>query len=150
MLEGLRDHYLRETAQAILEGDRGRVKVWNDLLLKTDESLRRTELHRQKLGLTQGETIPRAEMERIIKALVYGGNASIRAHLKELCEDLAACSSPAQVYHILPPMVLGGRIFEGLKRLVKSPRDPRSPKSEVELPQWIVDCFIQEGENYFE
>ena len=73
--------------------------------------------------------------------MIYGGNACIRSQIKEIAEVLAAESSPAMIYKILSPAILGGRIFEGLKVLIKS-------DSKMNLPIWVVECFQSEGENY--
>jgi len=139
----LRDFYFAKLSAAAKRNDQNQIKYWNELLLKTDESLRRTEAHQKKLGLESGETIDRAEMERILKAVIYAGNACVRAQIKEIAELLAAESSPNQIYQLLAPAILGGRIFEGFKALTKS-------QSQVKLPGWIVECMQSEGENYLE
>jgi hypothetical protein len=138
----LRDFYFLKLSAAAKRNDQNQIKYWNELLLKTDESIRRTEAHQKKLGLESGETIDRVEVERILKAMIYAGNACVRSQLKEIVEVLAA-ETPAKMYEMLAPAVLGGRIFEGFKALTKS-------ESQVKLPLWVVECMQSEGENYLE
>lgn len=139
----LRDFYFGKLSAAAKRNDQNQIKYWNDLLLKTDESLRRTEAHQKKLGLESGETIDRVEVERILSAVIYTGNACVRSQIKEIAELLAAESSPSKIYEMLSPAILGGRIFEGFKSVAKA-------DSEVKVPKWIIDCIQSEGENYLE
>ena len=144
-LEEFRDYYSDQLSKATATKPPApdEVKHWNKLLLDAEKCIRESEAHIKKLDIDQGRMVSQQEVERMLRAIIYAGNASIRAHLKELCEDIAACKTPAEVYAILPAMVLGGRIFEGVKKVSKSGGD-------VQLPQWVVDCVIAEGENYFE
>ena len=142
-LEDFRDYYVEQLNVATKEGLADEVKHWNDLLLKAEKCIRESEAHIKKLGIEKGEMMPREEIQRIIRALIYGGNACVRAQVKEIAEVLAAESSPAEIYEMLSPAILGGRIFEGLKVLTKS-------ESQVRLPMWVVECFQSEGENYLQ
>lgn len=142
-LEDFRDYYVEQLNVATKEGLADEVKHWNDLLLKAEKCIRESEAHIKKLGIEKGEMMPREEIQRIIRALIYGGNACVRAQVKEIAEVLAAESSPAEIYEMLSPAILGGRIFEGLKALTKS-------ESQVRLPMWVVECFQSEGENYLQ
>lgn len=76
-----------------------------------------------------------------MKAVIYAGNACVRNQLKEICQVLASESNPNAIYQKLAPAILGGRLFEGFKAVIKSP-------SKVQLPEWIVDVMQSEGENY--
>jgi transcriptional regulator with XRE-family HTH domain len=142
-LEDFRDYYVQQLNFAAKADLADEVKHWNDLLLKTEKCIRESEAHIKKLGIEKGEMMPREEIERIIRAMIYGGNACVRAQVKEIAEVLAAESSPAEIYEMLSPAILGGRIFEGLKVLTKS-------ESQVSLPIWVVKCFQSEGENYLQ
>ena len=139
----LRDFYFTKLSAAAKRNDQNQIKYWNELLLKTDESIRRTEAHQKKLGLESGETISREEVERILMAVIYAGNACVRAQIKQIAEVLAAETSPADIYETLSPAILGGRIFEGFKAVSKA-------DSDVQLPGWVIACVQSEGENYLE
>lgn len=141
-LEDFRDYYVEQLNVATQASLPDEVKHWNDLLLKTEKCIREAEAHIKKLGIDRGEMIPREEVERILKAMIYAGNACVRSQLKEIVEVLAA-ETPARMYEMLAPAVLGGRIFEGFKALTKS-------ESQVKLPLWVVECMQSEGENYLE
>ena len=142
-LEDFRDYYVEQLNVATKADLADEVKHWNDLLLKAEKCIRESEAHIKKLGIEKGEMMPREEIERIIQAMIYGGNACVRGQIKEIAEVLAAESSPAEIYEMLSPAILGGRIFEGLKVLTKS-------ESQVKLPIWVVECFQSEGENYLQ
>jgi|SouAtlMetagenome_1021521.scaffolds.fasta_scaffold05718_2 hypothetical protein len=139
----LRDFYFGKLSAAARRNDQNQIKYWNELLLKTEESMRRTEAHQKKFDLESGETIDRVEVERILAAIIYAGNACVRSQIKEIAEVLAAESSPAKIYEMLAPAILGGRIFEGFKALARS-------DSQVKLPGWVIACVQSEGENYLE
>ena len=142
-LEDFRDYYV-EQLNIATKGDKSdEVRHWNDLLLKTEKCIRDSEAHIKKLGIDKGEMIPREEVERILAAVIYAGNACVRAQIKEIAEVLAAESSPAEIYEMLSPAILGGRIFEGFKAVAKS-------DSGVKLPGWVLDVVQSEGENYLE
>ena len=142
-LEDFRDYYVEQLNVAAKADLADEVKHWNDLLLKTEKCIRESEAHIKKLGIDKGEMMPREEVERILAAIIYAGNACIRAQVKEIAEVLAAESSPAKLYEMLAPAILGGRIFEGFKAVAKS-------ESQVKLPKWVIDCVQSEGENYLE
>lgn len=139
----LRDFYFAKLSAAAKRNDQNQIKYWNELVLKSEESMRRTEAHQKKFDLESGETIDRAEVERILAAVIYKGNACVRAQIKQIAEVLAAETSPAVIYETLSPAILGGRIFEGFKGISKA-------DSGIKLPGWVVDCVQSEGENYLE
>ena len=142
-LEDFRDYYVEQLNVATKADLADEVKHWNDLLLKAEKCIRESEAHIKKLGIEKGEMMPREDIERILAAVVYAGNACVRAQIKEIAEVLAAESSPAKIYEMLAPAILGGRIFEGFKALSKS-------ESHVKLPAWVISCVQSEGENYLE
>lgn len=142
-LEDFRVYYSEQLSEAMASNNKAAIRFWNDLLLKVDESIRRSEAHSKKLGLETGETIAREEVERILKAVIYAGNACVRSQLKEICQVLASESDPNKIYQKLAPAILGGRIFEGFKALLKAP-------GKVQLPEWVVDVMQSEGENYLQ
>jgi hypothetical protein len=139
--EQLRDEYLAELQVAKSEGNEEREKVALNAYLKIDKQIRDTLLDEKKLGIKEGEMLPREEVERIMKAVIYAGNACVRNQMKEICQVLASESNPNAIYQKLAPAILGGRLFEGFKAVMKSP-------SKVQLPEWIVDVMQSEGENY--
>ena len=139
--EQLRDEYLKELNIAKAEGNEEREKIALNAYLKIDKQIRDTLLDEKKLGIEEGNMIQREEVERIMKAVIYAGNACVRNQLKEICQVLASESNPNAIYQKLAPAILGGRIFEGFKAVMKSP-------GQVQLPEWIVDVMQSEGENY--
>lgn len=142
-LEDFRDYYVEQLNIATQASLPDEVKHWNDLLLKTEKCIREAEAHIKKLGIDRGEMIPREEIERILAAVIYAGNACVRAQIKQIAEVLAAETSPAVIYETLSPAIIGGRIFEGFKAVAKA-------DSEVQLPSWVIACVQSEGENYLE
>jgi hypothetical protein len=143
-LEEMRDYY-GEQLDATTKSDsvdREDVKFWNDLLLKADESLRRSEAHAKKLGVDKGELLSRGEVERIMRAMFWAGNACCEKFAKQIAQKLSN-KEPAEIYDILAPLLTSLTLFEALKKVAK-------PPGEVNLPDWFVDCAATEETQYIE
>lgn len=141
-LEGMADYYGRQlNAAATAEHvDREEVKFWNELLLKTEESIRRSEAHSRRLGLDRGDYLGREEVERILRAMFWGGNALCDKFSKQIAQRLSE-KTPQQVHAILKPTMTALMIFEPLKRLSQVP-------GEIHLPAWVVECARTEEKQY--
>jgi len=50
---------------------------------------------------------------------------------------------PAEIYEILAPNLVSSSLFEAIKKVAKTPGD-------VNLPQWLIDCFLNEEDQYIE
>lgn len=142
-LEQMRDYYSDQldAATRSSETDHELIRFWNDLLLKADESIRRSQAHEKKLNLTNGELISRPEMERILRNMAWAGNACCDKFSKQIAQRLSD-KKPAEVHKILKPTLTALLVFEGMNRLAKVPGD-------INLPQWVIDCMQTEGKNYF-
>ena len=138
--EQLRDEYFTELQEAKDAGDDAREKITLDAYLKIDKQIREQEAHNKKLGLDSGETLPRPEVERILKNWIWGGNACCDKYSKQIAQRLSN-KPPAEVHKILKPMLTGLLVFEGLKRMAKVP-------GEINLPQWFIDCVQTERKFY--
>jgi hypothetical protein len=141
-LEQMRDYYSLQldAASKADDLDREAVKFWNDLLLKADESLRRSQAHATKLGIDRGEVLSRAEVERILQTMFWAGNACCNRFSLQISGRLSE-KPPAEVHKILKPMMTALLMFEPMKRLAKTPGD-------VNLPQWVIDCAMTERSFY--
>ena len=143
-LEEMRDYY-GEQLDATTKSetvDREDVKFWNDLLLKADESLRRSEAHAKKLGVDKGELLSRGEVERIMRAMFWAGNACCEKFAKQIAQKLSN-KEPDQIYDILAPLMTSLTMFEALKKVAK-------PPGEVNLPDWFVECSKTEETQYID
>ena len=141
-LEEMRDYYSDQLDKATNSGhtDHEEIKFWNDLWLKADESIRRSQAHERKLGLEQGETLPKATVEEILKNVIWAGNACCNNFSKQLAQSLSG-KTPAEIHKILKPTLLALLIFEGFDKLAKVP-------GEINLPQWVIDCVQTEEKLY--
>ena len=139
--ENFRDHYKQQLDEAIREADTESIKFWNEHYLKIDESIRKTELHAKKLGIDNGTTLPRAEVERILRAIFYAGNGCINGALSTICEHLAGIDDPAEIYDVLKPCVVGGRLFSGFDKVAHIQGAPA-------LPDWVLACVKPEAKEY--
>lgn len=139
--EELRDEYLEELQIAKDEEDEEREKITLNAYLKIDKQLREAALAAQKLGIESGEMIAREEVERIIKVMVYAGNACVKGAISQMAQKLAALDSPKEVEKVLAPAVLGGRIFEGFLKVSKA----AGPSL---VPAWLVNAMQSEGKQY--
>lgn len=137
-----REHYRKKLAEATeREGDTEGVKFWSDLFLKQDESIRRSEAHAAKLGIDNGTTLPRAEVERILRATFYAGNACVNSSLTMICQHIAGLSKPADIYNVLKPAMVGGRLFSGFDKVANI-------KGAPNLPDWVIECVRLEAKQY--
>jgi hypothetical protein len=139
--EHFRDHYKQQLDESIKCNDTESIKFWNEHYLKIDESIRKTQLHAQKLGIDNGTTLPRAEVERILRAIFYAGNGCVNGALSTICEHLAGVSDPAEIYDVLKPAVVGGRLFSGFDKVSHIHGAPA-------LPKWVLDCVKTEAKEY--
>jgi len=141
-LEEMRDYYAEQLDEATSSSitDHETIKFWNDLWLKADESIRRSQAHERKLGLEQGETLPKAQVEEMLKNVIWAGNACCNNFSKQIAQSLSG-KTPAEVHKILKPNLLALLIFEGFDRLAKVP-------GEINTPQWVIDCVKTEEQLY--
>jgi hypothetical protein len=136
----LRDEYFTELQEARAAGDDSREKIALEYFLKIDKQIRDQEAHNKKLGLDSGETLPRKEVERLLRNWIHGGNACCDKYSKQIAQRLSG-KKPAEVHKILKPMLTALLVFEGLKRMAKVPGD-------INLPQWFIDCVQDERKFY--
>ena len=139
--EDFRDHYQKKLEEATETNDQDQVKFWSDLFLKQDESIRRSEIHAAKLGIDNGTTLPRAEAERILRATFYAGNACVNSSLTMICQHIAGLDNPADIYNVLKPAMVGGRLFSGFDKVANI-------KGAPSLPDWVLECVRLEAKQY--
>jgi len=139
--EDFRDHYQKKLEEATVTNDQDQVKFWSDLFLKQDESIRRSEMHAAKLGIDNGTVLPRAEVERILRATFYAGNACTQGVLTSICEQLVGYDKPGDLFHALKPAIIGGRLFSGFDKVMNAPGAPN-------VPDWVVECVKLEAKQY--
>ena len=121
-------------------GDDSREKTALNAYLRIDKQIRESEAHAKKLGIDRGEMLSRGEVERILKNVIWAGNACASKFSKQIAQRLSE-KKPAEVYDILKPTLTALLIFEGMNRLAKTPGD-------INLPQWAVDCVQDERKSY--
>jgi hypothetical protein len=138
--EDLRDEYFAELRESKSEGDQEREKISLDAFLKIDKQIRDSEAHAKKIGIDKGELLSRGEVERILRAMFWAGNACCDKFSKQIAQRLSD-KKPAEVHKILKPTLTALTLFEGLKRVAKTPGD-------VNLPEWVIECSRTEETQY--
>tara|TARA_R110000765_G_scaffold323837_1_gene415439 strand:- start:12 stop:521 length:510 start_codon:yes stop_codon:yes gene_type:complete len=138
--EDLRDEYFAELRESKSEGDQEREKISLDAFLKIDKQIRDSEAHAKKIGIDKGELLSRGEVERILRAMFWAGNACCDKFSKQIAQRLSD-KKPAEVHKILKPTLTALTLFEGLKRVAKTPGD-------VNLPEWVIECSRTEEKQY--
>lgn len=138
--EELMREYYHEIHEARENHDEAREKIALDAYLKIEKQIREQEAHAKKLGIDKGEMLPKSEVIRILRAAIWAGNACCHKYAKQIAQRLSE-KSPAEVYKALAPILSNGLIFEGMKKVTK-------PPGEVNVPQYVVDCFTDEREHY--
>lgn len=138
--EELRDEYLKELQTAKDSGDEAREKVALNNYLKINKNIRESEAHAKRLGLDSGEVLPRSEVEKILRATFWAANACCDKFSKQIAQRLSDKKAP-EIHAILKPLLVGITLFEGMRRLAKTPGD-------VNLPSWIIKCAETERKHY--
>ena len=143
-LEEMRDYYSAQLDAATRPGQvaHEEIKFWNDLLLKADESIRKSQAHEKKLGIEKGELLSKPEVERILKSMFWAGNSCCDKFAKQIAQRLSD-KKPAEIYDILAPTLTALTLFEGMKRVAKTPGD-------VNLPDWVIECSKTEEKQYLD
>lgn len=139
--EELRDDYFVELNDAKEAGDEEREKVALNAYLKIDKQIRDAEAHAKKLGIDKGDVLSKDECERIVRASCYAGNACVEGMLEQIAEKVSAMESPEQVYNFLKPVILGGRLFAGFSKVVKTP-------GAVNVPKWYAEAMQSAANDY--
>lgn len=117
------------------------VKFWSAELIKAEKCIREAEAHAKKLGIDRGEMLAREEVERIIRATMFAGNACVAGICKELAKMLSSMDDPGQIYDFLRANILGAKIFEGFSKVSKA-------EGPTLIPGWFIDAVQSEGEQY--
>ena len=142
-LEQMRDYYASQlyAATKAKDVDREEVKLWNDLLLKADESLRRSEAHSRKLGLLDSdELMSRSELESILSTMFECGNALCDKYLEQLAQSLSH-KKPADLFHVLHPNMTALTMFEPMARMA-------GDHCDINLPEWVTEHAENEERLY--
>ena len=140
--EELRDEYFMELQEAREMGDDAREKIALEYFLKIDKQIRDQEAHNKKLGLDSGEVLSRTEVERILQAMFWAGNACLDKFSKQIAQKLSDKKAP-EIHQILKPHLTALTLFEALERVAKSP-------GGVNLPSWAIKKSKTEEKHYIE
>ena len=144
--------YFKLEKAAKLDDNKGQ-KFYSDLLAKMESTLHDAQLRAKKMGLDEGELIPRPEIERIIWAQAFWLMRSSSKHLDAISVKLAAKFPSVEakdVRDVLEPELLSDRFLIPYARASKI-------ASGVTIPDWLVSemrkaCgdFLEKGEAAFD
>lgn len=140
-LEGILDYYMGKLNESVACGELESIKFWNEHVIKTSESIRRSEAHAARLGIDNGTTLPRAEVERILRAVFYASNACVNANLTMICQHIAGLDKPEDIYDVLKPALVNACIFSGFDKV-------NNIKGAPGLPTWVLDCVRLDAKQY--
>ena len=136
-----RDFYRDKLNEAIEQNNEESIKFYNEHYLKIDESIRKTELHAKKLGLEDGTTLPRSQVEQILRAVFFAGNACLQGVLTGRCQEWADIHDPAELYESMKPELVAQKLFSGFSKVVTTTGAPN-------IPDWVMDCVRTEAKQY--
>jgi hypothetical protein len=125
---------------------RGDMKFFADLLAKMESCLHDAQLRAKKLGVDEGELLPRPEVERIAWALAYWTLRAVDQNLDALSSKLAALSPGLEagpIRAVLEPELLSARFLTPYARAAKI-------QSGVTLPEWLVAKMRESVGDYLE
>ncbi|MCH8328475.1 MAG: hypothetical protein IID15_08155 [Candidatus Marinimicrobia bacterium] len=142
-LEELRNYYAYKLGPATRTGSQIDIKFWTDLLIKIDESLRRDKLLAEKLGIDQGQILPRNVVERYLHTLAFWLMRGVDQLLRELPPKLLNITYAEEAYHLLEPPLLDARFLAPLARAAANP-------SGISLPTWFITTLTDAVDDYIE
>lgn len=147
-----RDFAAFKLEKANKQNDRQSIKFYSDLLVKFEGAIHDAQLRARKLGMDEGELLPRHEIERIFFALGFWLMRATDQHLDTLSASIAKRTSDLSaedVRRVLEPELLSARFLVPFARSA-------SIQSGLSLPQWIVDKlktvtgdYLADGEKLF-
>lgn len=147
-LEMFRDGYAMKLDDALARQDHAEVDRWNELLIKTTNSIRQNKLAADQLGLDRGDIISFDEMDRIIAAFGYWTMRAIEQHLDALSGKLAALSpgfEKKNVRAVLEPELLSLRFLVPFAKSAKPSGIALPARAVAKLKQTAGD-YLEDGE----
>ena len=126
-------------ARAQARGDLPAVKDSTESLRYISGVIHDEELRAQKLNREIGDTLPRAEVERVVRALGYWSLRGVDEFLSVVAKRLADSTGsgplyPEEVRAILEPELLAARVLAPLTRASQV-------ASPAALPRWCVEAI---------
>jgi hypothetical protein len=137
-----------EKASAV--NDQDGIKFYADLLAKLEGTLHDAQLRAKKLGIDQGELVPRSEVERILRAWAFWSMRSVDADLADLCPKLTGLAQVNDARAVLEPALLSARFLKPFVRASRISSPAAVPGWMVAIVQDAVDDYIEDGAREFE
>lgn len=133
--------------------DKDNMKFYAELLSKFEGVFHDAQLRARKLGIDEGELLPRSEVERITWAVAYWLLRATDQHLDAITSKLKALSpglDAEPVRAVLEPELLSCRFLEPFAKAARI-------QSGVGLPGWLfakmresAGDFLEAGEKQFD
>lgn len=123
------------------EDNLDQIRFYTDSVKSLASTIRETEAHAKRMGLKTGETMERKDVELMLHRVFWAGNMSINNVLTRACEQWAAISDPAELYHSMKPVLVGGRLFSKFA-------DMNNDRNGAMIPQWAIDCARDSAYDY--
>jgi len=121
--------------RALDDGNANDLKVYNTELVRITESIRKTRLMQERLGIVEGETLSREAAEQLAHSLVWWCMRSVDTAKLDLCKRLCGLTFPEEVWQVLEPYLLSSLVYLPITRSIE--REP----SGVSLPVWFTEAL---------
>lgn len=142
-LEAFRDFYASKLGEAIDLNQISEIKLYNELLLDTANSIRQQKLAADKLGIEEGRLYTKEQLRAIIRAWAFWAMRGVDTDLPDLCKNVVGVKSVDEARRITEPILLSARF---LKPFAKAAR----VDGESELAPWIVAEMREAVDDYLE
>lgn len=142
-LARFRDFAIFKLEKSHKMGDESGVRGFGDQHIRYEQAIRQNKLADLRLGIDEGLLVPKAEFERLLRALVYWLMRCTDAHLPELCPRLMGKTTMEEVRAQLEPALLSVRFLQPLARAT-------AVRAGVSLPEWAVGCLKDSVDDYIE
>lgn len=131
-LEGALREYGAQLQAAIQSKRQDLIVFWQERFEKLEKLKQQKEAHEKKMGVSDGDILPRADVIRFLRALAFWLNQSVEADVGNLSERMLEISSLEVAADVLTRYYAERRFLAPFSKAV-------STSSDVRLPDWAVD-----------
>ena len=148
-LEYLKGMYWRKLQAATKANREDLITYWDRKLRDVLKAIRDGELHAQRLGIEDGVTLPRNEVENLIRAMAFWLVRGIDQDMGDYAKKFLELNYVEEVQQVLDPYLLQRRLLIPFGKAASTSGPLRLPSWCVEILRDSVDDYIQNGADLF-
>lgn len=142
-LSAAKSYYWKKQEEAARTSNLALVEFWGKQFLRADKAQRDNELHAQKMGIDEGQIIPRADFSRLCHALAFWFLRGIDGDNAELAGKILDLQHLEVAHDVLDRYFMRNRFLGAFQKAI-------SQESGVSLPRWAYSDLKAAVDAYFE